>query len=741
MEMKIYTRTAPSEEQINRYMENNSIRAVEGEGNERKFLLSFSSEEPYERWFGTEILDHSDGCVDLKRLNEIGCVLFNHKRDAVIGKVLRAWIENGRGMAEIEFDTDEESEKIYQKVRSGTLKGVSVGYGVSVWEEVASGKKSADGRFQGPVSIAKKWEIYEISIVSVPADSTVGVGREVEESTGGSFVDFARQLAINKNITGGNEKGMNKKELVKQKIQRQQDILNGCKAAGRELNEAEKKEFEDLQREITELNAQIEAEERQMGSRPVETGQEQERSAYGNAGFTAPGAAEESGNIEQVRSEERERIAQISALCREFGMDDSLSDFIKNGNTVDNVRAAIIENLKENKKPLNGRVVVETDEGDKFRSAVSDAILMRGGIHLDNPAPGARDFMGLSLREIAVECLAADGQSGMNRKSADELFGIMQRQFFNPSAAFPVIMDNAINKAYVEGHRTAPVTFDKWTKRGTLNDFKIHDNNYLSGPAGELEEVPESGELKHDVWKDEKRPTRKLKTYGKQFTMSRQAFINDDVGLIVQMPAKYAASARKTINKRCYKALIGNPVIYDGAKLFDAKHKNLLAKGTGITREAMQGMIMALSNQVDEFGEVCIIRPSVIIVPSGYQFDMYTLFYSPTIHTSDNTQAVNPLYQYRESIEVVEDPTINILCGGFGNQMPWWLLGAKEDTDFIEVDYLNGQDIPNIRRSEVPGTLGFVWDIYMDWGIAAMDYRGAIMNPGVVVKNTVELAK
>ena len=43
----------------------NSIRAMEGEGNERKFILSFSSEEPYERWWGTEVLDHSDGAVDL----------------------------------------------------------------------------------------------------------------------------------------------------------------------------------------------------------------------------------------------------------------------------------------------------------------------------------------------------------------------------------------------------------------------------------------------------------------------------------------------------------------------------------------------------------------------------------------------------------------------------------------------------------------------------------------------------
>ena len=50
--------------------------------------LSFSSEEPYNRWWGTEILDHSEGCVDLVRLQEIGCMLFNHNRDKVIGKVL-----------------------------------------------------------------------------------------------------------------------------------------------------------------------------------------------------------------------------------------------------------------------------------------------------------------------------------------------------------------------------------------------------------------------------------------------------------------------------------------------------------------------------------------------------------------------------------------------------------------------------------------------------------------------------
>lgn len=515
---------------------------------------------------------------------------------------------------------------------------------------------------------------------------------------------------------------MNRKQLMQQKILRQQEILNNAKNAGRELTAEEMAEFDSLQREIENLKAEIEAEERQTENPP------------------AGGEEQRAETTQNILLQERTRISEITTLCREFGMGDQMQGFIDNGDTVENVRAAVIERMRRDGAPLDGHAEVGKDEADKFRDAASDAILMRGGITPEHPAAGAREFMGMTLRDLVIECLAAEGKTGMHRKSSEELFTEMQRQFYNPTAAFPAILDNSINKAYVEGHRTVPVTFDRWVKRGTLKDFKTHDNYYLSGPAGEFLEVKEDGELKHDVWKDEKRPTRKLKTYGRQFTLTRQAFINDDIDMIVKMPAKYAASARKTQNKQAYQILVNNPSIYDGEKLFSTKHKNVLAKGTGITREAVQGMIMVLSDQKDEFDEVCIIRPATLVVPSGYSFDMYTLFYSPTINTEGNTQAVNPLYQYRDRIEIVEDPTINVLCGGFGKKMPWWLLGAKEDTDFVEIDYLNGQEVPNIRRMEAAGTLGFVWDIYLDWGFAVMDFRGAIKNPGIEVNSPVELA-
>lgn len=192
-------RSPKTAQEMTREITDCSIRAVEGK--ERTFRLSFSSEEPYNRWFGPEILDHSEDAVDLTRLNEIGVLLFNHDRDQVIGKIERAWIEGDRGEAEVSFDSDEESEKIFQKVQSGTLKGVSVGYVVDTFEEVMPNKQSSDGKFTGPCSIARKWAPYEVSIVSVPADPTVGVGRSVEV---GEDIAMRRtleaQLQYNQNI-------------------------------------------------------------------------------------------------------------------------------------------------------------------------------------------------------------------------------------------------------------------------------------------------------------------------------------------------------------------------------------------------------------------------------------------------------------------------------------------------------------------------------------------------------------
>lgn len=498
----------------------------------------------------------------------------------------------------------------------------------------------------------------------------------------------------------------------RQMIQRQQELLNKAKAENRTLTAEEQEEFNNLQRQIEAIDGLEEDDNSDESSRGADP--------------------------ERIRSEERGRIKEIETMCRHFEMD--AREFIDNGSSVSSVMESIMKRLMEQNTPITqgGYAEVTEDAADKFRAAAGDALVMRAGIEVTNPAEGAKDLMGMSMRDMAIESLAADGYTGLNRRSSEEIYSLAARQFFNPTAAFPAILDNAINKAYVEGHKKVSVTFDRWTKKGSLKDFKTEDNYYLAGPAGEFLEVPEGGELKHDVPRDTRRPSRKLRTYGRQFTLTRQAFINDDIDLVTRIPARYAASARKTQNKQCCEILVNNAAIYDGTQLFSLAHGNLIKTGTGVTQESVQRMMLALQTQKDEFGEAIIVRPAKMILPVGYAFDMYTMFFSPTINTEGNTQAVNPLYRYKEQIEIIEEPTINALCGGFGSVMPWWLIGAEDDTDFMEVDYLNGQEIPTIRRMEAPGTLGFIWDFYLDWGVAVMDYRGAVKNPGIEIKNPLE---
>lgn len=153
----------------------------------RTIPVSFSSEQSVKRFdwmrgcYYNEILGHDEGNVDMQRLLDMGVALFNHNRDEVIGAIIEPELDvDGRKCnAKIRFDSDDFSETIYQKVRAGTLKGISVGYVINSFEEVAPGKKSADGRFEGPCKIARSWTPLEVSVVSVPADTSVGVGRSV----------------------------------------------------------------------------------------------------------------------------------------------------------------------------------------------------------------------------------------------------------------------------------------------------------------------------------------------------------------------------------------------------------------------------------------------------------------------------------------------------------------------------------------------------------------------------------
>jgi len=167
--------------------------------------LSFSSEAPVIRqsWFmgaWTEILRHETQAIDMMRLRDMGVLLYMHSSYSPIGSIMEPYLDESQRkcMAKARFDTDPQSDAVFQKVLSGTLRGVSVGYRVleEDWEVVKDGKKSSCGRFTGPCEIANRWTPYEVSIVSLPADVTVGVGRSNETGFEMSEYMFGRMADV-----------------------------------------------------------------------------------------------------------------------------------------------------------------------------------------------------------------------------------------------------------------------------------------------------------------------------------------------------------------------------------------------------------------------------------------------------------------------------------------------------------------------------------------------------------------
>lgn len=490
------------------------------------------------------------------------------------------------------------------------------------------------------------------------------------------------------------------KEQMQVLIRQQQEILAAAKNEGRMMNEEELSRMEELQRKITKLG-----EEEGDGSEGIGEGEGEQRAI----------------------EEERERMAEIFDMCRDFGVD--AGDYIRNGTSVDMVRKEIMDKLKKKNTPVRGGIHVENTGEENFRRDMADGMMLRSGVAVENATTEARGFSGASLRDLAIMCLGRDGENvnDLLRMSSDGIYERMARQFYNPTAAFPAILDTAIQKSIVKIYQDVPTTFQEWTGEGTLKDFKTtDDHSYIIGGSGDLLLVPENGELKADTINSEKMPTRKLDTYGRQFSMSRQAFINDDIGFLTEVPAIYAARAKRQINRQCYRLLFENKQIFDGKTLFHEDHRNLMETGSEPTVDSMKAMMIKMMTQKDPFGESINVVPEKVIVPVGYEFLLDVLFNSERVPGS-GINDINPLRN--KKMKVVSDAELNALAGN--GACPWFMSANWMTARGIQVDYLNGQKQPTIRRGEKPGVLGFVWDIYMDWGISVRDYRGLLKNPGV----------
>ena len=177
-----------SKEELSRDLEGKTFQRSEATSfrmvDERSMEFPFSSEYPVARYFGNEVLSHEMTAANLERLNDGAPLLYNHDPDRMIGVVERAWIDGDkkRGYAKVRFSRNKLAQEMLDDVRDGILRGVSFGYSIDKMEE-------RESEF-----VATNWRGYEISLVSLAADPTVGIGRSLAEPNTDTNVEVERSL-------------------------------------------------------------------------------------------------------------------------------------------------------------------------------------------------------------------------------------------------------------------------------------------------------------------------------------------------------------------------------------------------------------------------------------------------------------------------------------------------------------------------------------------------------------------
>jgi len=148
------------------------FRACDDE--DRSLEFPFASEMPVERYYGMEVLDMDTKSMDLSRLNDGAPLLYQHDADRIVGVVQRAYIKNKRAYARVKLANNELGREMQDLIRDGIIRNVSFGYKIDAME--------ADESTTPVTYRATKYQPFEISLVTIPADNSVGLGRAFDHN-------------------------------------------------------------------------------------------------------------------------------------------------------------------------------------------------------------------------------------------------------------------------------------------------------------------------------------------------------------------------------------------------------------------------------------------------------------------------------------------------------------------------------------------------------------------------------
>lgn len=397
--------------------------------------------------------------------------------------------------------------------------------------------------------------------------------------------------------------------------------------------------------------------------------------------------------------------------------------------TLEQIQAKLLTEVGKGVTPANpagAHPVVQTveDESDKRRAAMASALLVRAGVEQDpavRASMASNPYRGHKLLDMARASL----QRGNVKTDGMNQMDIVAAAFTQGTSDFPVLLENVMHKSLQAAYDKAALTWNRFCATGSVSDFRAH-NRYRTGSFGSLDTVNELGEFVNKSIPDGEKATITAATKGNIINLSRQAIINDDMGAFVGLSAMLGRAAARTVEVDVYALLALNaglgPVMADGLTLFHATHANIGAPAA-ISMVSIDADRVLMASQRDVSGNDYLdLRPHCLLVPIGL---------------GGTARSINKSEYDPDAANKLQKP--NVVLGLYADIVDTPRLTGTRRYSFtdhtvapvLEVAFLDGNASPYLEVQDGFDVDGARYKVRLDYGIAAVDYRGAVTNAGV----------
>lgn len=413
---------------------------------------------------------------------------------------------------------------------------------------------------------------------------------------------------------------------------------------------------------------------------------------------------------EPVTMKNTNHAEEINDLCHRHAIPDSLrQQLIEDGN-MDSVRSRILEFRAKNDEIGTMRRMPQSGGEVNIRTAVSNAILNRVAGTSESTTIDSR----ASLVDMAAHCLEDRGEHVGRHASKND---IVMRAL--TTSDFPAALGDTVGRVMQMAYGALPTPIKKAARIVTMDDFR--DRRVIRiGDAPRLEKVNEHGEYHYGAVVEDAASGYRLQTFGKIFGLSRQAIVNDDIGIFQDIGGQWGRATANFEARQLADLLVSNPALADTVSLFHADHGNLVT-GAGSALSGIAPLATAISKlrlQTGLDGDPLGLPPRYLVVPAA--LEAVALQLARDLTTAGKVTDINP---FGGSLEVLVEPRLDATSA-----TAWYLV--SDQSPALEVAYLAGEEGPQTETRVGFEVDGMEFKCRMDFAASFVDHRGWIKSAG-----------